>query len=250
MALGAVLENLDGVDEALHSLYEEKDGAFVLQVKGIDAHPQVRGLKSAYEKTQRKLEAAEGSLSAFGEITPEEIEELREQVAKAGGSDEDFEAKLADMKTRIEAKAQKEIEKREARNKVLEGELERRLVDNELDQAIADAGFMEAYRPAVRALLKERKPKLQEESGKFSGVFPTDLDGIPGDHAIGDFVGTWAKTDEAKAYLPPSGRSGSGANEGLGGGGGGGSKTVVAENGIVRVDPSKVRSGEVTVVSA
>jgi len=258
MALAAVIESLDDLDEALHPLYDQKDGKYVLQVKGIDGHPSVRGLKSAYEKTERQLKDTKEKLDAFGDLTLEDVEELRQQAEEAGKAlgDEELQAKLAEIQegfenklAKVEAKHTKALQVSEARNATLTGELETRLVDNELDKSIAAQGFKEELRPAVRALMKERGPKLQEEGGRFTGIFPVDLDGIPGDHGINDYVSTWAKTDEAKAFLPASGNSGSGSSplENTGGGGGGKGKVAV-QNGIVTVDPSKVASGEVTVV--
>ena len=80
MALKTILENLDGVDDAIKSEYTEKDGVFVLNVEGVDSHPEVKNLKSAYErvKSDKSLIADErdslkSQLSSFPEDFNAEI---------------------------------------------------------------------------------------------------------------------------------------------------------------------------------
>ena len=43
MALKTVIETTDGLDEAIAALYTETDGKFVLQIEGVDDHPEVAG---------------------------------------------------------------------------------------------------------------------------------------------------------------------------------------------------------------
>ena len=50
MPIKATLTTLEGVDDAMRGFYVEKDGAFVLDVEGIDAHPELAPLKNAYER--------------------------------------------------------------------------------------------------------------------------------------------------------------------------------------------------------
>lgn len=80
MALKAILETLDGVPEALHEFYVQKDGKYVLDAEGVE---DVKGLKSALqrEKAERKKRADElASLKeALGDIEPEKA---REALAK------------------------------------------------------------------------------------------------------------------------------------------------------------------------
>ena len=54
--LKTVIESTEGLDEALVPLYAEKDGKFVLQIEGVDAHPDVANLKSAYERVKEDRE--------------------------------------------------------------------------------------------------------------------------------------------------------------------------------------------------
>ena len=45
MALKAIIDSLDSVEEQFRALYEEKDGKYVLQIEGIEAHPGAQSLK-------------------------------------------------------------------------------------------------------------------------------------------------------------------------------------------------------------
>jgi len=221
MKLKAVLESLDGLDESLKGLYSKNEhGEFVLDLDGVDSHPAVRGLKAALETSKSQRTKLREKLDAFGDMTAEELQELvefREAQAAGGGGgggkSDDVAAQLQQLKEKLEGKHTKESEKLTSRIEALQKALESRVVDGELDRAIAAKGFKEDLRPAVRALLKERKPTMvEDDDGNFVGVFKTDLSGIPGDHSIGDFVDQWSKTDDAAAYIAPTGRTGSGAD--------------------------------------
>ena len=50
MSLTYKVASLDDVDETLHSLYEEKDGEFVLKVAGLPEPEDVSGLKANYAR--------------------------------------------------------------------------------------------------------------------------------------------------------------------------------------------------------
>lgn len=246
--LKAILESLEGLEEPIAALYEEKDGAFVLQVQGIDGHPSVKGLRSAFEKGKRDLKDATDALEAFGGITPDEIEELRTKAENPGESTVDADALVQDAVAKTKAKSQRELDLAKTERDRLYGALERVYVENELNAAIAKHGVKDEYRSAVRSLLKERAPQMIEDAGDFRGVFKADIDGIPGDHAIDDYVGAWVKTDGAKAFLPPSGKAGSGAPPTENGRPAAGPGQARIENGMISIDPDKVLSGDVEIV--
>lgn len=63
------LENLDGLDESLHSMYELKDGAYYLKVDGLPQQEDVSGLKAKLdellgEKKEAKRKADEAAAEA------------------------------------------------------------------------------------------------------------------------------------------------------------------------------------------
>lgn len=52
MALKAIIDSLDSVEEQFRSLYEEKDGKFVLIIEGIESHPRAAAPKSALDRVR------------------------------------------------------------------------------------------------------------------------------------------------------------------------------------------------------
>ena len=105
--LKAILDNLDGVDEALHGVYKETDGKFVLQVEGMQHDSEVNGLKTALIKERENV----AEYKKIG--TPDEIAsrfakaaEAINEAGKGKGEDktEQFQAKIAQMETEHAAK--------------------------------------------------------------------------------------------------------------------------------------------------
>jgi len=95
MALKVVLDSLDDVPEAIHSEYVEKDGKFVLQLDGAFSAVDRDNLQKALKKERDEHKAAKQRLGKYGELTPEQIEELRSkneelalQIETLGTTDE------------------------------------------------------------------------------------------------------------------------------------------------------------------
>lgn len=250
MTLPAVVASMDEVPEEAREHYRESDdGGFALAVDGVKEHPKVTALSKAYESEKDKRKSLSEKLRSFGDVTPDDVESLREELAEAReGGDVDVEAKIEEVKEKLAEKHEAEKQEIRDENESLRGDLHQLLVDNQLNQAIEEAGIKPEFRPAVRAMLKEREPTLVEKDGQRVGVFKESPDGIPGDHRIDEFVDQWAETEDAKPYLPASNKSGSGSEPGGSGGGSGGTPaTAKIEGGIVRTDPAKVASGEVAI---
>jgi hypothetical protein len=93
MALKTILETLEGVDDALQSYYVENDGKYVLQVEGVDEHPDVANLRNAYQRTKADREQAKT-----------EIKTLSQQLAEMQQNRPD-EAQLVAMRQELENKA-------------------------------------------------------------------------------------------------------------------------------------------------
>lgn len=131
MGLAAVVEKLDGVEEALRPFYKENaDGKWVLDAD-VDAHPAVRGLKSAYTKDHEKVRELSGDLAKYKDIdverwntlkdlTDEDLEALK--VARTRGSASsgnghsnavDIEAEINKRVGPMKSAHQREIEARE-----------------------------------------------------------------------------------------------------------------------------------------
>lgn len=260
--LKAVVSSADDIPQGFADYYAEDAtrGEWVLQIDGVNTHPTVRGLSSALEKQKTSNTKLKERLDAFGDLTTEELEELREKAeAKppAGGGGNDEEAIKARVKEALDAQDAKfakertkfEREKTEWQGEKtkLTGHLHTLHVENELTSALGKLDIPEQLRAGARTRLKSFGPKVIEEDGKYRGVFEADAQGVPGEHSIGDFVKAWAESEEGQAYQLPTGRAGSGApadGSRKGGGGGNNAKQVRVTDGIGVVDPEKVVKGD------
>ena len=218
MPLKAVLENVDDLDEAIRGLYVEQDGRFVLDVdETVEDLPRISTLRNAYKREQearkgaserlKKLEARVASLPE--DFDPAELETLREAVAKAGdpGKANEHAAKIREQ---IEKKFTADLETERARSGKLETRLQRMIVDGGLDKALDAAGISAKFKPAARALLKERGIVRLDEDGD-EAIVETDMGPTP----VGQFVKDWAASDEGRAFVEaPVGGGANGASRG------------------------------------
>ncbi len=207
MALKSVLDDLDSVEEQHRPLYEDRDGKYVLQVEGIEAHPGALSLKAALDRVRsekravsEKLAAAEGRLHGLPEdFGAEAFEDLK---ARAEGGQQD-EGKIAErldrQKAVLEGRHAREIEAERVRAQKLEANLRKVMVDDGLTKALLDAGIEKQHLGPLKAYLKESgRIKLTEEDGEFH-VFADN--GIDERTPLSKFVGDWAGTDEGKPYV-------------------------------------------------
>lgn len=251
MPLPARVKSLDEVDEAFHAEYEEKGGEFVLQVDNPDQLPAVAGLKRNHDRLLAEKKTLSETLESYGGKSPEEITELEQELEtlrqSKGGEPTAEEAKR--IEERVAAKYEKKYGPVQQENEKLRSHLHRTLVDRELDEALDEVGVAAKHKKVLRSYMKERGPKVIEDGDEFRGVFSTDVNGIPGDHSITDFVGEWAKTDEATEYIQPTGKGGSGAAPNSRGGGQGGRTTTVSRNDPMSwgQNAEKIASGEAVV---
>ncbi len=68
MAIHTVLATLDGVDDALKPLYTQDGDRFVLQLQGVNDHPDVRNLSAAYERVKQDRDAIRQERDTFKTI--------------------------------------------------------------------------------------------------------------------------------------------------------------------------------------
>ena len=207
MALKTVLESLDGVDDAVKSFYAETDGKFILQVDGVDSHPDVANLKSAYERTKADRDAARAERDeAKGKLkaVPDDFDAEKWAKIKDGKPDE---AALIQLRKELEAErdAQKDrADKAEA--KALQSALDRDLTDALTEAGVTNPSFAKAARTMLSDGVKI------DETGK--PYVETDM----GPLALTEHVKRWAAGDGKDFVTPPQGGGGKG-------GGGGGKST-------------------------
>lgn len=192
MALSAVVENLDDVPENFHELYKEQSGVFVLGVEGIDNHPSVKTLKNAHErqkKTNTDLKAEVENLNlqieAFGDLTPEGLDELREAAQSDGKPTDEqinemLEKRFSATRNKLEKANEQLSAELEAKVEALgsmTNELSEIKIFSELDQAFLAAGgrknAIEDFRNRARGVWKmneENQPTAYEGGEPIQGV--------------------------------------------------------------------------------
>lgn len=181
MALKTILESLEGVDDALHPFYVENDGKYVLQIEGVDEHPDVANLRNAYQRTKADREQAKT-----------ELKTLAQQLAEMQANRPD-EAQLVAMRQELENKAQAEA----ARAAELEARLMGVTRDRSLDEALAAAGITNpTYLKAARALLA---PQVKVDGDR--AIIETDM----GPMALQEHVKRWVASEGQPFVTPPSG---------------------------------------------
>jgi hypothetical protein len=184
-------------------------------------------------------------VSGSGNWTPGT--QLRQSPAweelESGEGDKDREAEIKRIREKLEGQHAKALEEKDERIQSLTGHVEQREIDQAISDALADAEIIPQTREAVKALLKGRGPKVVWEDGDPRGVFTGEL----GDEIdVKTYVAAWAKTDEAKPFLPASGNQGSGSGNGRGPGGGHGqsnpwkndTRNLTEQSRIVKENPA------------
>lgn len=220
MGLPYKVDDLESVPEEARELYEPEDsGGFRLPVDGVKA--DTGELDRAYEKTKQERDQLKRRLSKLEEraMSPEEIEELealREEKRKREEEAAKAEGRWEDLRERLEEEHSQRLqglkEELSSRDQVIEN----LTVTSELRDAIVSAGVKSEYVDAVEAMLSRKGPKVKWDDGTPKGVFPDELHG---DVPISEFVASWAESDQAEPYMPPSnagGGGGTGQDDGRG----------------------------------
>lgn len=190
--LKTIIESLDGTSEELHDLYQQTESGYVLKVSGIDDHPDVSGLKKAYQAEKEKRKEAESRLKQI----PDDFDAEQWKNAKSGR------AKEEDL---IALRKLLESERDEWKGKALQMEQQayKLTVSQQLDDALKDSGIVNpAYQKAARALLADG---IQMKEGK--ATVDTDM----GPVGLAEHVKRWV-SGEGSAFVEPA--KGGGANGG------------------------------------
>ena len=221
MALRSIVDSLDEVPAEFHSEYKPLDGKFVLDVDGIDSHPQVAKLKSAFERVKAdktKLSADLAEAVAKTAELPEDFdaEEWVRLKAAAGDpkdpakQDEHLQSQKRVFEQRIsnlEAKHAKDLATAQAEIQERDGALNGLLVEEGLTKALAEAGVAKEYLKAARALLRPSVKVVRDENGSRRAIVETDL----GEEEVARYVASWTQSDEGRVFIPkPTGSDANG----------------------------------------
>lgn len=241
MTLQAIVDSLDGIDEAFQSLYKKKGKGFILDIEGTE-EAYASGLKKNRDEILTKLQKSQAAVAAKEGVDAEKYAELLKKEAdaetnraKAAG---DFKALETQLKER-HAGEQKTLADRIA---LLTGALTTEMIENKGRAAL------ESHKGSATLLLPHimKKVKLIEEDGKFrTQVLTPDGDPrIPGEDgkpfSIESLVGEMKEDKLFAAAFAGSGASGSGAE----GGGGSGANGAIILKGDDARDTLKYRAAK------
>ena len=214
-ALKLSVDSLDGLDDTVKPLYQQKDGKFVLDVEGIE---DTSALKGALQKERKAAETASKMVKRWEQLgkSPDEIEELLAQQAK---DDEDKAAKAGEwdkLRAQMNEKHQTELRQKDESLVVMRRRLEGELIDSRAVAAIASAkGIPDLLLPHV-----QRHVKVDENYN----VVVVDAKGDPRVNGkgepltISDLVSEMKQSEIFGRAFEGSGQSGSGTQPGNGGG--------------------------------
>lgn len=203
MALKVTVASLDEVQEGLREYYAETEDGFVLQVEGVDNHPEVRSLKNAYSAVKAKRDELSGKVT-------EMTDRLKELEAKPNPTAKD-DAEIIRLRQALEAERDEWKGKAEGLEKRVYG----LTVETQLDGLIREAGITEpAFAKAAKRLLSEGVKLVND-----TPVVETDMGPVP----LSEHVKRWT-IGEGKAFVSkPSGGGAGGSSGGKTGG-----KTIAA----------------------
>lgn len=205
MALKTLLDTLDGVDDAVKPFYTETDGKFILQIDGVDSHPDVANLKSAYERTKADRDTARterDAAKALAKDFPDDFDAEKWAKLKDGKPDE---AALIKLRETLEADRDEWKGKFETANKTAL----KNATDRDLTDALNAAGVTNpTFAKAARGMLADGV-KIGEDGKPF---VETDMGPLP----LSEHVKRWAG-GEGKDFVTPASGGGSKGGEGKGG---------------------------------
>ena len=201
MALKAVVDDIEGVEEAHRDLYTEgEDGKYVLQVEGVDHHPEVAGLVQSYGKEQKSRQKYKAELDKLKSTLPEDFDPEQWEALKQKAEHTGDDAKVKQVQQEYERKLE------EARNEAaqLKEQLRNTSVERDLTAALEKSGVTNpALKSGAMAMLRG-SVKLDDDGNPV-------MDTKMGPKPIADAVNQWASSDDGKHYVTVDNNSGGGA---------------------------------------
>lgn len=218
--LKAVLESLDGLDENLKSVYEEKDGKFVLKVEPVGGYAleDVSGLKTTLSKEMSARKELEKVANKFKDLDPDQVRTALQELDELKKIDPEKEAdklvssKLESHKAQLVKKHEEELASEHAKVERYRSKIEALLCDQVATQHIAELkGSVKLLLPHVRAFTR-----VVEDNGDFrvevvdqaGNVRIGDSKGSP--MTIADLVREMRESEEFGRAFEGDGTSGTG----------------------------------------
>lgn len=207
MALKAMLQTLNGLDDAAKAMYRQDGEHFILDVEPVEgfALENVSALKTALQREREAAETASKTAKAFDGLDPVKAREALEKLEKVRNWTPDD--KVNDL---LEARTQELAEKKDAEKAAIEAKLntyrkryEAVTVEAMLKDAATKAKFIspalapKLFRDAVRLEETEQGdliPVVLGPDGKAATV--VENSGKVRPKTIEEYVAEMAKTDE------------------------------------------------------
>lgn len=198
-------ENLDGLDDGVKNLYQEKEGKFVLKVSGIPQGEDVSGLKSKIDEllAEKKTEAQKRKEAE------ESARKAAEDAARKGG---DVEALENSWKEKLSKREQELLGERDA----LTGQIKSLTVGRTATDIASDL----AVPGSAKALLPhiERRLSMEIRDGQPT-VIVLDANGKPSASTLDELKAEFAKDAAFAPLIRASDATGGGASGSKSGGG-------------------------------
>lgn len=205
MALKAIVEDIDSVDEGLREHYAEKDGVWYLALDDFGKHPGAVTLKKTLDRLNRdKAELAakvaewEPKVSAL----PEDFDPAEWERLKSGKTGDEAVAQIKEQHQRALEQARnkhaEELAKLAAEVQERDGYIDRTTRLDALRKSLREAGIDPTHEDLIIDHLAKQVKVAREETGERRAFVETDI----GEVGVADFVADWAKT-KGKPYLRP-----------------------------------------------
>jgi len=209
MKLKAILDTLDGLDEALKGFYTEKDGKFILNVEGFDPN-EAEVLRNTMRRAKDEKKAAEKELNDLKERfagLPDDfsVDDYNASLDKGGGN---IDQRLSEQKDRLTTQFNTKMAESTAKLEAANKRANSLHSENALMTALTEANVAKPMINAVKSMFKDQI-KVEYEGDEAI----VTIDSLP----VMDKIKAWAGTEEGKYFVAAAGNGGGGS--GVGGSG-------------------------------
>lgn len=165
------LDNLDGVDETLHAMYEERDGKFHLLLDGYEDPAALKRAKDHEKDARKKAEKELKDLRAEFDELKESIEAQNDDKNRKKGDLAAVEQSYKDKIEKMKEEHQKELDARDAQISTL-------LVDNVADTMAAELSEAPELLGDIirkRLTVKDGETRVLDAKGELSATTVDEL---------------------------------------------------------------------------
>lgn len=250
MALSAVLDSLDGLNEAIKAEYRNGDpeknksedaDKFYLDVTPVAgfALEDVSGLKTVLGEVKAERSTLKERLAAIGDLDLAEakaaLKQVKEWKTNPPKDKEAIEAAIADRVKQLEDKHQNELKSKEDLIGKRTNQISRLLVDDVLDKELDKHSLVKGGKPFARDAMRGHLNVVEKDGELVAEVIDPKTksprislkSGSTDNMGVSELVETLLGTDDFAPLVAGSGASGTGAAGGTGGKKGGGNAGTV-----------------------